>query len=81
MNKLAEIKIKVPLEIAENYWNKTEQERQQIEHKINFFLQSTTFSREKLVNKLYDTMDRIGQKAIEQGLTPEILESILNEDE
>jgi hypothetical protein len=81
MNKLAEIKIKVPLEVAENYWNKTEQERQQIEHKINFFLQSTTFSREQLVDKLYETMDKIGQKAIEQGLTPEILESILNEDE
>lgn len=64
MNKLVEIKIKVPLEIAENYWNKTEQERQQIEHKINFFLQSTTFSREQLINKLYDTIDRIGQQAI-----------------
>ncbi|TRU46204.1 MAG: hypothetical protein EWV91_13400 [Microcystis aeruginosa Ma_QC_Ca_00000000_S207] len=73
--------IKVPLDVAENYWNATEEERQKIEEKIAFYVQSSTLSRKKYLDKLYKTMDTIGQKAQERGLTPEILESLLNEDE
>lgn len=81
MNNQTEIRIKVPLDVAETYWNATEEERQKIETKIAFYLQSATVSRKESLDKLYKTMDTIGQKAQERGLTPEILESLLNEDE
>ncbi|MEM8777729.1 MAG: hypothetical protein AAGF26_02420 [Cyanobacteria bacterium P01_G01_bin.49] len=81
INHQTEIKIKVPMDIAETYWNATEEERQKIETKIAFYIQSSTLSRQESLDKLYQTMDTIGQKAQERGLTPEILESLLNEDE
>jgi hypothetical protein len=80
-NYQAEIKIKVPLNVAQNYWNATEEERQKIEEKIAFYLQSSTLSRKESLDKLYKMMDVIGRTAEERGLTPEILESLLHEDE
>jgi putative lipase involved disintegration of autophagic bodies len=80
-NYQTEIKIKVPLNVAQDYWSATEEERQKIEEKIAFYVQSSTLSRKESLDKLYKTMDTIGQKAQERGLTPEILESLLNEDE
>ncbi|MBJ7901630.1 MAG: hypothetical protein GC158_17325 [Cyanobacteria bacterium RI_101] len=80
-NYQTEIKIKVPLDIAQNYWNATEEERQKIEEKIAFYIQSSNLSRKESLEKLYKTMDTIGKKAQERGLTPEILESLLNEDD
>ncbi|ACB50437.1 unknown [Crocosphaera subtropica ATCC 51142] len=81
MNNQTEIKIKVPLDIAETYWNATEEERKKIEKRIAFYLKLSTLSRQESLNQLYKTMDIIGKKAQERGLTPEILESLLNEDE
>ena len=80
-NYQTEILIKVPLDIAENYGNATEEERQKIAEKIAFYVQSSNLSRKESLDKLYKTMDTIGQKAQERGLTPEILESLLNEDD
>ena len=80
-NYQTEIQIKVPLDVAENYWNATEEDRQKIAEKIAFYVQSSTLSRKESLDKLYKTMDTIGQKAQEKGLTPEILESLLNEDD
>lgn len=80
INNQTEIRIKVPLDIAQSYWNATEEERQKIATKIAFYLKSSTLSRQESLNQLYKTMDTIGQKAQERGLTPEILESLLNED-
>jgi excisionase family DNA binding protein len=73
--------IKVPLDVAQIYWNATDEERQKIEAKIAFYLKSVTVSRKESLDRLSKTMDTIGQKAQERGLTPEILESLLNEDE
>jgi hypothetical protein len=81
MNSQTELKIKVPLDVAETYWNATDEERQKIEAKIAFYLQSSTLSRQDSLETLYQTMDTIGQKAQERGLTPEILESLLDEDD
>jgi hypothetical protein len=81
INNQTEIRIKVPLDVAQTYWNATEEERQKMETKIAFYLQSSTLSRQESLNQLYKTMDMIGQKAQERGLTSEILESLLNEDE
>jgi hypothetical protein len=57
------------------------EERQKIEEKITVYLQSSSLSRKESLDKLYKTMDVIGRTAEERGLTPEILESLLNEDE
>ena len=80
-NYQTEIKVTVPLDIAKNYWNATEEDRKKIEEKIAFYLQSSILSRKESLDKLYKTMDTIGRKAEERGLTPEILESLLNQDE
>jgi hypothetical protein len=53
----------------------------QIAEKISFYVQSSNLSRKESLDKLYKTMATIGQKAQERGLTPEILESLLNEDD
>ncbi|TRU32213.1 MAG: hypothetical protein EWV50_08745 [Microcystis aeruginosa Ma_MB_F_20061100_S20] len=79
-NYQTEIKIKFPLDVAETYWNTTEEDRQKIEKKIAFYVQSSNLSRKESLDKLHKTMATIGQKAQEKGLNPEILESLLNED-
>ncbi|TRV50993.1 MAG: hypothetical protein EWV43_04940 [Microcystis panniformis Mp_MB_F_20080800_S26D] len=55
-NYQTEIKIKVPLDVAETYWNATEEERQKIEKKIAFYVQSSNLSRKESLDKLYKTM-------------------------
>lgn len=81
MNNQTEIQIKLPLDVAQIYLNATEVEKQKIEAKIAFYLKSVTLSRQESLDRLYQTMDTIGQKAAERGLTPEILKSLLNEDD
>ncbi len=76
-----EITIKVPVEIAEAYRNSTEEYRQQMELKIRFILEDSIKSQKERVEKLKKTMDSMSQEAQLNGLTPEILESILREDE
>ncbi|HEY9864804.1 MAG TPA: hypothetical protein V6D21_11565 [Candidatus Obscuribacterales bacterium] len=81
MTYLEEITIKVPVDIAESYRQANEEEKQQIETRIAFLLKSQTISRKMAINKLRQTMSEIGQKAVVKGLTPEILEDILKDDE
>ncbi|MBU7586040.1 MAG: hypothetical protein KAF91_24745 [Nostoc sp. TH1S01] len=77
-----EITIKVPLEVAEAYRNATEEQRTQLQLKIATIMQSQlTTSKQEAIARLRNTMDEISQEAQERGLTPEILESILNDDE
>ncbi len=76
-----EITIKVPSEVAEAYRNATEEERSQIEAQIAVLLKSSMTSRLEAIAKFRQTMDEIGTRAAQRGLTPEILSSILNDDE
>lgn len=77
-----EIIIKVPFEVAEAYRNATEEEREQLQLKIAAIMQSQfTTKRQEAIARLRNTMDKASQEAQERGLTPEILESILNADE
>jgi hypothetical protein len=76
-----EITIKVPSEVAEAYRNASQEEREQIEARIAVLLKSSMTSRYEAITKLRQTMDEIGRRAVERGLTPEILESILGDDE
>ncbi|HAO12830.1 MAG TPA: hypothetical protein DCQ51_17080 [Planktothrix sp. UBA8407] len=82
MNKLQEITIKVPEEIAQAYREASDLEKQQIELKFSTLmkLKINSIQTEK-VDTLGQLMDDISRKAIARGLTPEILEEILNEDE
>lgn len=76
-----EIIIKVPSEIAEAYHNASEEEKQQLQLKIAAIMQSQfTLSRKESITRLRNTMDKASKEAQERGLTPEILESILNDE-
>jgi hypothetical protein len=81
MTQLQEITIKVPLTIAEAYNQANEQRKQEIINKITFFLQPITTDKKAAIQQLRQTMAEIGQEAQARGLTPEILEDILNEDD
>ncbi|ARV59478.1 hypothetical protein BZZ01_13335 [Nostocales cyanobacterium HT-58-2] len=77
-----EITIKVPSEVAEAYRNASEEEREQLQLKIAAIMQSQfTTDRQQAITRLRNTMDKASLEAQERGLTPEILESILNDDE
>ncbi|AMW26999.1 MULTISPECIES: hypothetical protein [Arthrospira] len=80
MTDLKEITIKVPIDIAEHYRNADELEKLQIETKIAFVLKNQMLSQASAIIKLRQTMTEIGKKAVDNGLTPEILASILSED-
>lgn len=78
----AEITIQVPSELAQAYRNFTEIEREQIEAKITDLLATQLETRRKAaVEKLRQTMKKASEEAKARGLTPEILESILNDED
>ncbi len=81
MTQLREITIKVPLTIAEAYNQANEQRKQELVNKITFFLQPIITDRKPAIQQLRKTMAEIGKEALARGLTPEILEEILNEDD
>lgn len=77
-----EITIQVPSELAQAYRNFTELEREQIEAKITDFLEGQLENRRKVaIERLRETMRKAGEEAKARGLTPEILESILNDED
>ena len=77
-----EITIKVPSELAGAYRNATEEERSQLQLKIAAIMQTQfTAKRQEAIARLRNTMDKASLEAQERGLTSEILESILNNDE
>jgi hypothetical protein len=75
-----EIIIKVPPDVAEAYRNTTDEQREQMDAKVVAILKYSMRSRLSAIDKLRRTMDDISAEAQERGLTPEILESILNDD-
>ncbi|MGB3203534.1 MAG: hypothetical protein WBB28_00955 [Crinalium sp.] len=79
----SEIIIKVPLEIAESYHRASPEDKEKLHQQfVNLISSSLHFTiREEKKDRLTELMDEIGQKAVERGLTPEILASILNDNE
>jgi hypothetical protein len=76
------ITIEVTSEIAEAYRNASEEEREQLVLKIVAIMKSQfTTPRLESIAQLRNTMDKASLEAQERGLTPEILESILNDDQ
>jgi hypothetical protein len=80
MNTKEEIILSVPMDVAQTYRQATEQERGQIAARLSVMLRSR-MTREQAIAKLNQTMDEISEEAQARGLTPEILESILNDAE
>lgn len=80
MNTKEEIILRVPMDVAQTYRQATEEERGQIAARLSVMLRSW-LTREEAIAKLNRTMDEISEEAQVRGLTPEILESILNDDE
>jgi hypothetical protein len=76
METMQEIKIEVNPEIAEAYQSASPQERKKIQAIVSILLQKQV---DKDVAFLRELMDEISERARARGLTPEILESILNE--
>ncbi|MCC5638138.1 hypothetical protein LC593_20330 [Nostoc sp. CHAB 5844] len=77
-----EITLKVPYEVAQAYRNASEEEKQQLQLKIVAIMQSQfTIPKQESITRFRNIMDKASQEAQERGLTPEILESILNDDE
>lgn len=76
MDSTQEITIKVSPEVAFAYQNATEQEKNRLQAIVTIFLDRDTSNNNDLLGVI---MDQISDRAQERGLTPEILESILNE--
>lgn len=73
---MQEITIEVSPEVAEAYQSASLQERKKIQAIVSILLQTQV---DKDVAFLRELMDEISDRARVRGLTPEILESILNE--
>jgi mRNA-degrading endonuclease RelE of RelBE toxin-antitoxin system len=76
MEIMQEITIEVSPEVAKAYQSASPQERKKIQAVVSILLQKQV---DKDVAFLRELMDEISDRAKARGLTPEILESILNE--
>ncbi len=75
-----EITIQVPADIAEGYRQSSAEERQQLSMRIGAMLRQGLHKREDTYAKLQQSMNQLATEAQKNGLTPEILESILNDE-
>jgi hypothetical protein len=73
MNKIT---IEVSPEVAEAYQTASSQQRQNIQNIVSLLLHKPV---DRDIDLLRELMDEVSDRARERGLTPEILESILNE--
>ena len=80
MSAIQEITIAVPSDIAEAYSRATYSQRQQIALKIGVMLTGAMSEKEIAIDRIKQRMDDISTEATANGMTPEILASILNEN-
>lgn len=71
-----EITIKVSPNVAQAYQKATERKKQSLATLVSLFLREDMNEDVDFLGKL---MDEISDRAVSRGLTPEILETILNE--
>ena len=76
MQNSKEITLKVSGKVAQAYQEATEKEKEYMNTLVNLFLEQEM---KEEIDSLGTLMDEISKKAVSRGLTPEILESILNE--
>lgn len=73
------ITVTVDSEIAEKYRSASESERLKIDWLVNLRLREVMAKRKRLA-ELEESMREMSRKAQERGLTPEILQSILDDE-
>lgn len=71
-----EITIRVDAELAKSFKSISAQERQKLELLLNLKLKESLNNHDSLL----EIMDEISQEAINKGLTPEILQSLLEDE-
>jgi hypothetical protein len=76
MQTSEEITIKVSSNVAQAYQKATERKKQSLATLVSLFLREDMNEEVDFLGKL---MDEISDRAVSRGLTPEILETILNE--
>jgi hypothetical protein len=76
MQTSEEITIKVSSHVAQAYQKATERKKQSLAKLVSLFLREDMNEEIDFLGKL---MDEISDRAVSRGLTPEILEKILNE--
>lgn len=74
------ITIKVRADLAEAYQKITAIQREDIEKQISQILESSLSQTNQDIQELKEIMDDISQEAEQNGLTPEILELILQNE-
>ncbi|MDJ0597511.1 MAG: hypothetical protein QNJ37_01505 [Crocosphaera sp.] len=72
-----EITIKVSSKVAQAYQKATEREKQSLATLVSLFLEQNINEELDFLGQL---MDEISDRAVSRGLTPEILQTILNEE-
>jgi DNA replication protein DnaC len=77
---MAVITIKVSTELAQAYEKITAIQREDIEKKISQILESSLTQTNQDIEELKEIMDDISEEAVQNGLTPEILASILQNE-
>ncbi len=76
---MKQVSISLNPEVAKAYQQATIEERQKVNYIINSWLKNIFYREKDNKQKLFETMDQIGKIAEANGLTPEILNEILNE--
>jgi hypothetical protein len=71
-----EIKIRVDSETAKAFNSSSVQERQKLELLLNLKLKESLSQNDSLL----EIMDEISQDAVDKGLTPEILQTLLEDE-
>jgi hypothetical protein len=75
-----EITIQVPADVAEIYRQSSDAERQQLSMRIGAIVRQGLNRQEDSYTPLKESMNRLAAEAQQNGLTPEILKSILNDE-
>jgi hypothetical protein len=76
----SEITIQVPADVAEIYRQSSEAEKQQLSMQIGAIVRQGLIRQEDSYAPLKESMNRLAAEAQQNGLTPEMLESILNDE-
>ena len=71
--------INLDKEVANAYLEAPSDQRKKLDHIVNSWLKNIFYRKNDAKKKLFETMDEIGRMAKANGLTPEILEEILQE--
>ncbi len=73
--------VSIPLapKVASAYAKARPEEQKKVDYLVNLWLKNIFSGRRNINDKLFDTMEQIGKIAAANGLTPEILQDILNE--